>query len=87
METEQTKQAGSAMAGIPFANILADAVKTTREAQAVSNADAYNLSMGQSDDLTSIMINSNKASTALDMTVQLTTRAVNAYKEVMQMQI
>jgi len=33
------------------------------------------------------MIDAAKASVAIETTVQLTTRAVNAYKEIIQMQI
>ena len=33
------------------------------------------------------MIDATKASTAIETTVQLTTRAVNAYKEIMSMQV
>lgn len=78
---------GVAAANIPFADVLADAVNNARETQKVSNEDAYKLASGNIDSLEEIMINSSKASIALDTTIQLTTRAVNAYKEIMQMQV
>lgn len=58
-----------------------------QETQEVSRQDAYNLAMGRSDDLHSVMIHATQASTALKMTVELTSRVVNAYKEIMQTQI
>lgn len=78
---------GVAAANIPFADVLADAVNNAKETQKVSNEDAYKLASGNIDSLEEIMINSSKASIALDTTIQLTTRAVNAYKEIMQMQV
>ncbi len=72
---------------IPFSDVLQDAVKTMQETQEVSKQDAYDLAMGRSDDLHSVMIHSTQASTALKLTVELTSRVVNAYKEIMQVQI
>ena len=72
---------------ISFSDVLQDAVKTMQETQEVSKQDAYDLAMGRSDDLHSVMIHTTQASTALKMTVELTSRVVNAYKEIMQTQI
>lgn len=72
---------------VPFADILAEALQNTRETQAVSQQDAYNLAMGQMDDLHTLQINSQKAAAAMEFTVELTTRAVNAYNEIMRMQV
>lgn len=72
---------------VPFADVLAGAVQNARETKAVADQDTYKIASGNIDSLEQIMINSSKASIALDTTVQLTTRAVNAYKEIMQMQV
>lgn len=74
-------------AGLPFANVLKDAITTMQETQQAADKDAVNLANGNVDDLAAIMVNSAKQATAIEMTVQLSTRIVNAYKEVMQMQI
>lgn len=84
-ESSATQQATNSQ--IPFSDVLQDAVKTMQETQEVSSKDAYDLAMGRSDDLHSVMIHSTQASTALKMTVELTSRVVNAYKEIMQTQI
>lgn len=73
--------------GIPFADILSSAMQNARETQAVSQQDAYNLAMGEMDDLHTMMINSSKAATAMEFTVELTGRAVNAYNEILRMQV
>ena len=43
--------------------------------------------MGRSEDIEGAMIDSTRASIAIETAVQVTTRAVNAYKEIIQMQI
>ena len=43
--------------------------------------------MGDVSSLHSMMINSAMEATAVETVVQLTSRAVSAYKEIMQMQI
>lgn len=72
---------------VPFADVLADAVQNMQETQAVAQADSYRLAMGEADDLHTIMINSAKATTAMEFTVELTTRAVSAYNEILRMQV
>lgn len=73
--------------GVPFANILSDAIQNARETQAVSQQSGYDLAMGNMDDLHTMMINSSKAATAMEFTVELTGRAVNAYNEILRMQV
>ena len=43
--------------------------------------------MGQTEDIEGAMIDATRASVAIETAVQITTRAVNAYKEIVQMQI
>lgn len=72
---------------VPFANLLSDAMDTVRETQAQSQQDAMNLALGQMDDLHTMQINSQKAAMAMEFTTELTTRAVNAYNEILRMQV
>ncbi len=82
---EATSEQNSAE--IPFSSILSDVIQQTTELQAVSEADTNALLLGDTDNLAQVQINSMKAEAMLQTTVQLTTRAVNAYKEIMSMQI
>lgn len=84
---QQSQTTSSASSSIPFADVFKQALETMQETQAISEQDAYNLAMGKTDDLHTIMINAEKAATALEMTVQLTSRALSAYNEIMRMQI
>ena len=72
---------------MPFSNILQESLQNLQQAQEVAAQDSYNLAMGNADDLHSIMIHSAQATAALEMTVQVASRAMNAYKEILQMQI
>lgn len=66
-----------------FKSILNDAV----EAQNTAKQDAYDLAMNNTEDIATVMINSLRATTALQTVTQLTSRAISSYKEIMQMQI
>ncbi len=70
-----------------FSNVFEEALKNAKETQAISDQDSVKLALGQTDNLSEIMINSAKAATAMQMTVELTSRAVSSYKEIMQMQV
>lgn len=74
-------------AQVPFSDVFKEAVDNLKETEAVSRQDAYDLAAGKVDDLHNVSINSAKAEMALALTVQLTTRAVSAYNEVMRMQV
>ena len=73
--------------GQSFASIMQEAIDTLQQAQQAAAADSYNLAMGNVESLHSMMINSAMEATAVETAVQLTSRAVSAYKEIMQMQI
>ncbi|HCC02241.1 MAG TPA: flagellar hook-basal body complex protein FliE [Ruminococcaceae bacterium] len=73
--------------GLPFSDVLKNAVNTLQQTQAVSAQDSYNLATGNTDNLAQIMVNSAKETAAVQFTTELCTRAVNAYKEIMQMQV
>ena len=69
-----------------FRTIFDDLITQARETQEVANQDSMNLALGQTDDLHTIMINAEKAAIALELTVQVTSKAINAYNEIMRMQ-
>lgn len=73
--------------GQSFANIMQEAITSLREAQAAAQQDSYDLAMGNVESLHSMMINAAMEATAVETAVQITSRAVSAYKEIMQMQI
>ena len=84
-DPESQKKILSQEGGQSFASIMQEAIDTLQQAQPA--ADSYNLAMGDVDSLHNMMINSALEATAVETAVQLTGRAVSAYKEIMQMQI
>lgn len=86
---EMEKDAGrlNSEASLPFKDLLGEAARNLGEAQAASEKDAYDLVAGDISDLHTVSIHSAIQQTALEVTVQLTSRAISAYKEVLQMQI
>lgn len=78
---------GKTESAVPFSSVLKNAVSEYENLQQVTEQDANSLAMGEADNLAQIQINSLKAQAALQTTVQLTSRVVNAYKEIMQMQV
>ncbi|MGI6578173.1 MAG: flagellar hook-basal body complex protein FliE [Eubacteriales bacterium] len=85
--TPQNETNTSSGISLPFSEVIKDAYKNLAEQQEVTSQDAFKLALGESDDLHTIMINAEKASMALELTVQLTSKALNAYNEIMRMQI
>ena len=80
---ETTEQQGNQS----FASIIRDAMDTLQQTQQQAAADCYGLAMGDVTSLHTMMINPAMEATAVETAVQLTSRAVSAYKEIMQMQI
>ena len=84
--TENSVQTASA-SGIPFSSVMQQAMQSLQESQQAAAQDTYDLAYGNASDLHTIMINSTKETASVEAVVQLTSRAVSAYKEIMQMQI
>lgn len=70
-----------------FAATLKEKIAEVKGLEMKSLDSAYAVSMGQTEDIEGAMIDAAKASVAIETAVQITTRAVNAYKEIMQMTI
>lgn len=73
--------------GVPFKDLFGSLISDLYTTADVSSADTAELVMGTNADLHTIMINSAMETTAIETVVEITSRAVSAYKEIMQMQI
>ncbi len=83
----KSDSAGTQGSAIPFADMLKEAMTEYDTLSQQSDEDGNALAVGSVDNLAQIQIDSMKAQAALQTTVQLTSRMVSAYKEIMQMQI
>ena len=70
-----------------FQNVLDGAISALETTQRASQADAYRLAFGEVDNLAEVMINTMKAETMIQTTVQITSRMITAYKEIMNIQV
>ena len=70
-----------------FADYLKDALQETNRLQLDSDRWNAALAAGQVDDVSQVVIASQKADIALQLTLQIRNRAVSAYQEIMRMQV
>lgn len=84
MRTATTKKVDNQAS---FSNIFQSAIADAQSTDAQFTLDNEMLMTGQADDLAQITIDANKAQTALTLVVNLRDKAVDAYKEVMQMSL
>ncbi len=72
---------------VPFSNVFKSIIDQQQEAQAISQQDAVDLAFGNIDDLHTVTINSERSAAAIELTVQMATRALAAYNEIIKLQI
>lgn len=70
-----------------FGDYLTDALKETNRLQLESDKQNALLAAGQIEDVSQVVVASQKADIALQLTLQLRNRAVSAYQEIMRMQV
>ena len=70
-----------------FQDFFADAVKQTSALQAQAGEAQKRLLVGDTDDLHGVMIAMEKAGLAFQMTMAVRNKVIDAYQEVMRMQI
>lgn len=70
-----------------FSNMLQGAVQQVNQLQTTADRAAELVSSGQLQDLHVATIAMQKASLALDLTIQVRNKAIEAYQEIMRMQI
>jgi len=71
----------------PFMDRLADAVADVNGLQQEANLQAENLATGDAESLQDVVVAVEKADLALQLTVQVTQKAVQAYQEVSRLQV
>ncbi len=74
-------------AGGSFAGILQDAIQNMAVTGETSSQNMYNLALGSTDDLHTGAIDSLKSSTAISYASGLASSAIQAYNELMRIQI
>lgn len=73
--------------GDSFQKVLSDAVSTIDQAQAEADSSVAKLAAGEQVELHEVMLATEKASMALQLTVQVRNKIVEAYQDIMRMQV
>lgn len=86
-EVRTPKSLGGEKAGVGFGEILKDAISTVNELQKQSDQEVQKLMAGESQDLHTTVIAMQKADLSFQMMMQVRNKIVQAYQEIMRMQI
>ncbi len=70
-----------------FKDMLTNAITEADDLYAVSSADTQALLSGEVDNIAEVMINGTKTQMALNMVVEVRNKVVEAYNEIMRMQL
>ena len=70
-----------------FSDTLKDAIGSVNQIQKASDRAAENLATGKTDNVADVMIATEKADIALRLMVQVRNKIIDAYQEVMKMQV
>ena len=74
-------------AEIPFKEIFSTAIQNLKETEIISNNDTALLALGDIDDLHTLGIDATKAYLAERLVVELRNRAMEAYSEIMRINL
>ncbi len=70
-----------------FADTLKDVVNSVNDAQKLADKKAQQLATGQNRDIADVMITSEKADIGLKLMVSVRNKIIEAYQEIMKMQV
>lgn len=85
--TKSNQQLTVAEAQSNFKNMLKDSIENLNHIQKESDVKTEALAKGDAVDLHNVMITAQKASITLETTVQVQKKVIDAYNEIMRMQV
>jgi flagellar hook-basal body complex protein FliE len=83
----ETSPTSSVSGDKSFADTLKNAIAEVNDMQQVSNKKMQELSVGKTDNVADVMITAEKADIALRVMVQVRNKVIDAYNEIMRMQV
>ncbi|MDQ7096238.1 flagellar hook-basal body complex protein FliE [Desulfosporosinus sp. PR] len=78
---------GTQQAGADFSKFLQDALSQVNDLQTKADTASLQLATGQVQDLSSVMVALQKANLSLSMTVSVRDKVIDAYNQIMRMQL
>jgi len=85
--TNKAGKGTSSSGSMSFSDVINDAISKVNDLQVESSQKTEEFITGVSDDIHSVIIAGSKADLALQMTLQVRNKVMEAYKEIMNMQI
>ena len=82
-----TPSVGETSQGKSFADTLKDAVQNVNQMQQESDVKMQELATGKTQNIHDVMLTTEKADIALKLMVQVRNKIIEAYQEVMKMQV
>jgi len=70
-----------------FADVLSTALQTASETDSLDKYSALQLLTGQADDLSGLILDAQKAELSLNLALQIRNKVIDAYNEIMRMQV
>jgi len=70
-----------------FADILTESLTAAGQTDRIDKASSLELLMGESDDLSGLLIDAQKAELSLQLALQIRNKVIDAYNEVMRMSV
>jgi flagellar hook-basal body complex protein FliE len=70
-----------------FADTLKEAVQSTNELQKDADVKMQQLATGKTDDIAGVMLSAEKADISLKLMTTVRNKIINAYEEIMKMQV
>ncbi len=82
-----TAKPETGLSGGGFADVFTEAMNTASATDSADKLSTIDLLTGQSDDFSGLMIDAQKAEISLNLALQLRSKVLEAYKEIMGMQV
>lgn len=90
LKLDQTSNGSNSVGGsggVSFADTLKEAVNNVNQIHLDADKKAQELATGKTDDIAGVMIATEKADIALRVMVQVRNKIIDAYQEIMKMQV
>lgn len=77
----------NAASGTSFQDMLTNAIENADDLNTVSESNSQALLSGEVDDIAQVMIDGQKAELSLNLVIQVRNKVVDAYNQIMNMQV
>ncbi|MDR1064954.1 MAG: flagellar hook-basal body complex protein FliE [Oscillospiraceae bacterium] len=85
-DSASVKKQDSGAAGV-FSDILKESFETAAATDAADKVSALELLSGQSDDMSGMLLDAQKAEIALNLALQIRNKVLDAYNDIIRMQV